>query len=62
MNIPKITASVDRLLLGFAITMTPATMLTTPISRASHQPQVSSRSSLGLRDESDTSTSWVTTT
>ena len=41
MNIPKITASVARLLLGLAITMTPATMLTTPISRASHQPQVS---------------------
>ena len=32
-----------------------------PISSASHRPQVSSRSSLGLRDVSDTSTSWMTT-
>ena len=48
MKIPKITASVDRLLLGFRITMIPTTMLAAPISTASHQPHVSSRSSLAV--------------
>ena len=57
MKIPKITASVDRLLLGLAITIAPATMLTMPTSSASHHPHVTSRTSAGLREVPDMSTS-----
>ena len=57
MKIPRITASVDRLLLGFRITMIPATMLSAPISSASHQPQVSAWISRELKDVLDKSTS-----
>ena len=60
MKIPRITASVDRLLLGFRITMIPATMLSAPISSASHQPHVRARISREPKDVPDKSTSSVT--